>query len=380
MTTRIRLFIMVLFLLNGFAIQKVSYAANTAKENFDIPKKTIFEILSREEPIELTITTNLTQLIENRRTEDYNEATFAYEDLQGKEIVRSIELQPRGKFRRRVCDFPPVRLKFAKKDLESEGIESKFNKLKLVTHCIDDKIAGNENLLKEYLVYQLYNEITPHSYRAQLVKVTYVDSEGKLGKIKRFGILLEDTDEMAARIGGKEIDQLNVSHDSISNKDEMTMALFEYMIANMDWDTKMVRNVKLVALKGKEDQMIPVPYDFDFSGLVNASYAIPRGDMGQLTIRDRVYMGEAFEDVEMREILAHFISKKSALIKKVKELKGLSVESKQDIIGYLTSFYDAMEPAYADEKVQLPAFFKIRNASMQAWKQSQTATSTGGMK
>jgi hypothetical protein len=370
----------LLFLLNVIAVQKVSYAASTANENFGKPKKSIFEILFREAPLEITITTNLTSLIENRRTEDYTEGQMSYEDEQGKSIVRQIELQPRGKFRRRVCDFPPVRLKFAKKDLEAEGIETRFNKLKLVTHCVDDKLAGNDNLLKEYLVYQLYNELTPNSYRAQLVKVTYVDAEGKQPKIKRYGILLEDTDEMAARVGGKEIDQMGVSMDSISDQGEITMALFEYMIANMDWDTKMVRNVKLVALEGKADQMIPVPYDFDFSGLVNASYAIPSGDKGQLSIRDRVYLGEPFDQTYMRAALAHFIEKKPALLKKVKDLKLLSSEARQDVIAYLEGFYKNIEPAYADENIPLTSFFKLRNASVETWRQAQAPTATGGMK
>lgn len=380
MTIRFRLLILVLFFINAIAVQKVSYAATTANQNFVKPKKTIFEVLFREEPLEITITTNLTSLIENRRTEDYTEGQISYEDELGKAITRQIELQPRGKFRRRVCDFPPVRLKFAKKDLEAEGMETRFNKLKLVTHCVDDKLAGNDNLLKEYLIYQLYNELTPNSYRAQLVKVTYVDSEGKQPKIKRYGILLEDTDEMAARVGGKEIDQLNVSQDSISDKDEITMAMFEYMIANMDWDVKMLRNAKLVAVEDKADQMIPVPYDFDFSGLVNASYAIASGDRGQLSIRDRVYIGETFDQSTMREVLAHFIEKKPALLKKVKDLKLLSGEARQDVIAYLEGFYKCVEPAYADQSIPLPSFFKLRNATIETWRQAQATTTTGGMK
>lgn len=380
MNVRIRLLIMLLFLFNVIAIQKVSYAAIPANQNFAEPKKSIFEILSREEPLEITITANLAELIENRRTDDYLKGQMSYENERGAAVTRLIELQPRGKFRRRVCDFPPVRLKFAKKDLEGEGLESRFNKLKLVTHCIDDKIAGNDNLLKEYLIYQLYNELTTSSYRAQLVKVTYIDTEGKQPKMKRYGILLEDTDEMAARIGGKEIEQMNVNQDSISDKDEITMAMFEYMIANMDWDTKMVRNVKLVAVEGKADQMIPIPYDFDFSGLVKASYAIPRGDIGQLTIRDRVYLGETFNQDAMRSVLAHFIEKKPALLKKVKDLKLLSSESRMDVIEYIEGFYKCVEPAYADQSVQLPAFFKLKNATIETLRQAQATTTTGGMK
>lgn len=376
MTFRLKQFTRLLLVLNVFTLLNVANAASIANDSLANQKKSIFEILSRTEPLEITITTNLTELIENRRTEDYLPATLSYETEQGKALTRTIEVQPRGKFRRRVCDFPPVRIKFAKKDLENEGLEKDFNKLKLVTHCLDDKLVGNENLLKEYLIYQLYNQLTPNSYRAQLVKVTYIDSEGKEPKTKRYGILLEDTDEMAARLHGTEMDGMNVSKDSISQKDEAQMALFQYMIANADWTTEMLRNVKMILPKGSS-KMIPVPYDFDFSGFVNASYAIPQSDKGLLTIRDRVYMGNFQDQILLRETLAHFIQKKESLLKTIKEFKLLSAESRKDVTDYIESFYTAIEPAYADGSVDLVSFLKMRNATVENWKLAQASIATG---
>ncbi len=376
MTFQIRFLLLVSIVFNVFAAQKVAAAPPITNDPLVKSQKTIFEILSREEVIELTITTDLTNLIENRRTEDYFPATFTYPDEQGNEVTRDIEVQPRGKFRRRVCDFPPVRLKFAKKDLERTGLRTSFNKLKLVTHCIDDKIVGNDNLLKEYLIYQLYGKLTPNTYRAQLVKITYIDSEGKTAKVKRYGILLEDTDEMAERLGGEELDVMNASKDSISAKDEATMAMFEYMIANTDWTTEMLRNVKLVLPKGSA-KAIPVPYDFDFSGLVNASYAIPLSEKGLLTIRDRVYLGHFKDQALLRQTLAHFIQQKEAVLQTVKSFKLLSVESREDVMNYLQSFYDAVEPAYADASVDLASFLTMRNATLATWKQARSANTLG---
>lgn len=376
MTFRIHLLLLITFVFNVLTIQKVAATPKVANNPLAKDQKSIFEILSREDVLEITITTDLTNLIENRRTEDYFPATFTYPNEQGTEITRNIEVQLRGKFRRRVCDFPPVRLKFAKKDLESEGLRTSFNKLKLVTHCIDEKNIGNDNLLKEYLIYQLYAKLTPNTYRAQLVKITYVDSAGKASKIKRYGILLEDTDEMAERLGGKELEVMNTSKDSISAKDEATMAMFEYMIANTDWTTEMLRNVKLVLPKGSA-KAIPVPYDFDFSGLVNASYAIPLSEKGLLSMRDRLYLGHFKDQALLRQTLAHFIQQKETVLQTVKSFKLLSAESREDVLNYLQSFYNAVEPAYADPSVDLASFLTMRNATLATWKQAQSANTLG---
>ncbi|MFN7115897.1 MAG: hypothetical protein ACK4TA_03810 [Saprospiraceae bacterium] len=376
MTFHIRLLLIVAFGFNVLTTIKVVAAPRITNDPLAKTQKSIFEILSNKEVVEITITTDLTNLIENRRTEEYSPATFTHLNEQGETVTRDIELQPRGKFRRRVCDFPPVRLKFAKKDLESEGLNSAFNKIKLVTHCIDDKNIGNDNLLKEYLIYELYGKLTPNTYRAQLVKVTYVDSQGKVSKLKRYGILLEDTDEMAERLGGKEVDIMNTSRDSISAKDEALMAMFQYMIANADWTTEMLRNVKLIMPKGSA-KAIPVPYDFDFSGLVNASYAIPQGDKGILTMRDRIYFGAFKEEALLRQTVAHFLQQKETLLQTVKSFKLLNAESREDVANYLQSFYNAIEPAYADTTINMVSFLTMRNATIDAWKQAQLVPPLG---
>src|SRR5690606_9238581 len=101
-----------------------------------------------------------------------------------------------------------------KEKLVGENIKP-HNKLKLVTHCLDDKNDGQENLLKEYLAYKLYNELTDQSYRVQLIRINYVDTKGKVSKIRRYGIIIEDTDEMAERLGGEECDCLNPGKEQL---------------------------------------------------------------------------------------------------------------------------------------------------------------------
>ncbi len=378
MVTHKRLLLALTITCNILLCANVAYsAANPLTNNPD--KKTIFDKLVRQgDVLDITITTDLKSLIEERRTEDFLDAKLIYQDQNGNEVIKDMEVQPRGKFRRRVCDFPPVKLKFPKKKLEAAGLNREFNDLKLVTHCVDDKGIGNEYLLREYLAYQLYSELTPNSYRVQLVKITYEDSEGKMGKIRRYGFIIEDTDEMAARVGGLEFEQMNVSIDSISAKDESIMALFQYMIGNADFNMVMLRNVKLVKPENG-GKSIPVPYDFDFSGLVNTSYAIPQGDIGLTSIRDRLYLGNPVDQETMRGTLGYFLAKKSFLLDKVDNFTLLSRDARLDITNYLKTFFENVEPAFVNPDVNLKDFFSLKNASMEALKEYEAAQNKKGI-
>lgn len=312
--------------------------ANPTNPQEEDPYKgnTIFQSLKRSTALEITIETNLTELLENRFTEEYQAASVVYANEEGQELQYDLKLRPRGKFRRRVCDFPPVKLKFPKKQLLSEGY-NKHNDLKLVTHCLEDKFEGNENVMKEYLAYLLYNELSPNSFQVQLVKITYKDTSNKYGKIKRYGFLIEDTDEMAERLNGDECDCIGSSLGNLVDKDENLMSIFQYMIGNEDWSTKMARNLKMV--KRNDGSIIPVPYDFDFSGLVDASYALPNADYNLVSVKDRFFMGREVDSSILGSNIFLVKNKKKELYRLVERFKYLSFEGKEEILAYLDTFY-----------------------------------------
>lgn len=309
--------------------------------------KSIFDHLLRPEALEVTIETDLSAIVTDRRREDPITAVMKYKDLNGREVVRQIDLKQRGKFRRRVCDFPPLKIKFSKKELSAEGL-SEHNDLKLVTHCVSDKNVGQDYILREYLIYKLFNELTPESFRVQLARVTYVDTgAGKLGKIKRYAFLMEDEDELAERLGGKECKCLNPTPDSLATHPQQMVAVFQYMVGNEDWDIAMNRNLLMVRPTNNAP-VIPVPYDFDFAGLVNASYALPNSNYGLTSIRDRYYLGFPAENQALSLIFGQFISKKEAFFKVVQDFKPLDKSSKEEILAYMETFYDVIDQLEKD--------------------------------
>ena len=324
---------LILFLIHP------SYQLFAQKSSMDANPATIFELLSESE--ELTIITDLSYLINERSEADYIPAQI----ILPNDNVLELKINSRGKFRRRICEFPPIKLKFSKDNLEEMGL-AKHNKLKLVTHCIEnDKFVGNDNVMKEYMAYKIYNELNDNSFKVKAFKITYQDSEGVIKKIKRYGFLIEETDEMAERLGGEECeDCLNSAYEVIAKKDEAKMALFQYMIGNEDWSTQLARNVKIVQLP--TGMRLPVPYDFDFSGLVNTSYAVPNSDFGLLSIQERYYLGLPIDTMVMDEVIQEFKMKQDAILKLVKGFKLVSLEERIKCLNYLKTFYNQLDSFY----------------------------------
>lgn len=328
----------------------------------DYDQKSFFDAISADNIINVTIETNITELIENRKVDKYMPATMKWQDNTGIWNSYEVGVKPRGKFRRRICDFPPLKIKLSKDDLKESGFAT-FNKLKLVTHCVEDKGEGNSNLIKEYLAYKLYNELNDNSFRVQLIKITYVDNVGEYGEETRYGFIIESKKELAERLGGVECeDCYNPSPDVISGKDMGITAIYQYMIGNADWDIPMVKNLALI--KMKDGQMIPVPYDFDFAGLVNTDYAIPNPNYGLTSIRDRVYLGTELNNNQMRALLNYFVDKRKDLERIVKDLKPLKFIDRQEVLGYLNEFYDQADLLLSTKGINI--YEALKNAHTQS--------------
>ena len=255
---------------------------------------------------------------------------------------------PAGGTRRRTCDFPPLRIDFSKKDLRVRGW-SDHDDLKLVTHCQTGK-KGKEAVLREYLTYRMYEELADHALRAQLVEVTYRDT-GRNQKLVRYGMLLEDIDEMAARKNSVECEEcFGLSAVAFQQDNLRTHAVFQYMIGNVDWSIAMSRNLKI--LKPLDGGLYTVvPYDFDFSGMVNVDYAIPDYGVGQTEVGQRVYLGADRSKHELQPTVALFKSKWQDLEQLIDNFSLLNRKARREMLRYLGAFYLALDNGLVCEEL-----------------------------
>lgn len=295
------------------------------------------QLAAMEEP-RLTIEVDLQKILEDRQTDEEYPATVSVFEGKDKISMWDIKITHRGRFRRKVCNFPPLKLDFDKDQLKDRGL-AKFDKFKLVTHCIEDEDTGNDNVQREYMAYQLYNQVTPLSYRTLLLEVTYIDLADNKNQIERKAILIEPNKEVEHRLNAEELDDLmNPDRDMLDLQVENQVALFQYLVGNEDWSVSMMRNLK--PFKSKETGKIwLLPYDFDFSGMVNTSYAIPNSDQGLVSIEERSYMGLPTTP----EIFSHnkkkYLELEKTLDTTIKKTKGLNFQTKMYLRSYLDSFY-----------------------------------------
>ena len=303
-------------------------------------KSSIFDLLYMGDLHKVDLSFDVNQLIQNKYKDTYQPGKFTWHKSKEESIEFKVEVKPRGKFRLRTCDFPPIKLKFKKDDLEKHNLSKKYNSMKLVTHCME--VDGENTLTREFLAYELFNILSEASFRVQMLEVSYRDKSNKRVN-KKLGFLIEDEEQIGKRLKGKVCDDCFNHEDSLLNKQDYQMiSLFQFMIGNEDWSVRMLRNVKLYKVKGSDFCNL-VPYDFDFSGLVNAPYAIPNSDYGLSSPTQRKFLGNATTFEELKPVIQHFEEKKEAIIDHVKNADYLKSMSKKHVIQYINSFYNCLE-------------------------------------
>lgn len=309
-----------------------------------LQQPSLFDQLGGTDIREITLRTDIGSLIDHRDTDSAEQdAEFCIMADNGKQVERTyqIKVSARGKYRRRICDFPPIKLDFSKADLRLQGLAD-YDDFKLVTHCQAEKLAGNDNLLREYLIYQLYQQLTGYSYRVQLVRIQYIDTKGEMSPLRRYGFLIEDTAELADRLGATVCDTcLNPHPARLDMQAENMHALFQYFVSNTDFSLPMLRNLKLLGIS--ERALVPVAFDFDFSGMVNASYAIPNLQMGQLSLQHRIFLGLPASNEIIEANLEIFRQKREALIGTIDRCKLLNREARDEMISFVEQFYTQID-------------------------------------
>ncbi len=314
-----------------------------AAEAADAPSQPLFE---RHEVLEARIEAPLETLMDERDDTQYLPGTFSWVEATGASRVLDLELRARGHYRRQedICDVPPIRLNFRKKQVEGTEFAGQ-DKLKLVTHCQNRREQYEQYVLREYLAYRIFNILTDRSFRARLLRVTYVDTDGENETSTHYGILLEDDDLLAERLG---VQVLEVPYTRVSDLDPAYAALvsvFQYMIGNTDYS--LIRGEKneacchnIVLLAQDSGGHLAVPYDFDFSGLVDAPYAGPNPKLRIRRVTQRLYRGPCAFNAHLEAALAGARERQAAVMELVASLEGLDERSRERVAKFLGKFYE----------------------------------------
>ena len=277
---------------------------------------------------------------------DYHTGELRYREVDGREVVIPLEVRTRGKTRRRkeFCSFPPLRLRF-EPDATRDTLFAGLRTLKLVTHCRNSE-SYEQLVLQEYLAYRVYNQLTDRSHRVRLAEVTYLESGGR-PRTTRYGILLEDWRSVASRNGLTPAEVSGgVNIEKLSPPDMNRVAVFQYMISNEDWsalwpepDEDCCHNTK--PLLSPDGWVVPLPYDFDFAGIVNAPYAIPKPP--SRSVRVRQYRGLCLTQSTLPDALALFREQREAIYALYRNQPGITPGRLSSTLAYLDRFYEVID-------------------------------------
>ena len=260
----------------------------------------------------------------------------------------AILLSPRGLTRRQRdrCNFPPLRVEFTSKPQQTSLFERQ-KRLKLVTHC-RSSLGHQQHVLLEYAAYRMFNVISPVGLRARLGAFDYVEQNGRAVYASRTGIFLEDPDDAAGRNGLEELRITGrIQASQLDPAAAARAALFEYMIGNIDWSMRAgpagdtcCHNFKLMGVTATaQNAILPVPYDFDASGLVNAPYAVPNEELGMQSVRERRYRGYCMHNSQALAAAAEFRAKRPQLLAALTSVPGLDPKRGANAAVFLDGFF-----------------------------------------
>jgi hypothetical protein len=291
-------------------------------------------------PLTLRLETDFRALFRDRGEERKDHAAVLRYGAAPDTGRLAVKLRTRGIFRLKHCAFPPIRI-----DLPAHRVDgtpfADHNKLKLATHCQNDRLF-ERNLLREYALYRVFNALTDTSFRVRLAVVTYVDT-AHADTIPRYGFLIEPDADLAQRIGAEVLERGNV-HDMLTDPSYMTLvAVFQYLIGNTDWSVWGRHNISILRETGAQLHLIAVPFDFDFSGAVRAPYATVPPQLPIRSVRERLYRGYCQPDSVLMRVLARFRDAKDAIYAAVRAVPGLRESDVRDVLAYFDDFFGAID-------------------------------------
>ena len=230
------------------------------------------------------------KLKKNTNDSTYLKTIISYKTESDNWKDLEVDIRARGKFRREKCYFAPVKIKIKK--AKSKGTLFKGQKkLKLVFPCLLTK-DNNDNVIKEFIAYKLYEAISDFHFKTRLVDVSFSEiRRKKIIKHRIKGILIEDDKKAAKRYKAK-ILKRTIHPLKQDNTICVKNAFFQFMIGNVDFSIAKRHNVKLLYIDKK---IVPIPYDFDMCGLVNPSYEMvsqdPNNNFNIASITQRRFRG-----------------------------------------------------------------------------------------
>ena len=309
-------------------------------------KSGVFEFLSshfsesEQHYPELIIRTDIKKLVKNKNKPAKQEAFVqAILHENGDTMQFNAEMWVRGITRKKVCYLPPIHLDFKKNELSRYEVEGS-DRLRMVLVCKSGNI-NQEKLMAEYLVYKMYELIDSQAIRSFPVKVKMLNPKNQIEQ-EFIGIVIEDRESFARWRNARFVPETSVvMSEGLQREKFINMYFFQYMIGNTDWSVTNKHNLHLIKMP-QFDRVVAFPYDYDYAGVVNNSYAVPHNSLPIKDVRTRYFMNMRITESEFEQGIEFYKSKKEEILKLVQLAPYLTKSQKEEIQWYLSGFFEEL--------------------------------------
>lgn len=295
------------------------------------------DFFDREEPLEITLEFDLKNLQRTREEEQYQPALLTVENYDG-DHTYPVRIRTRGTLRKSFCNIPPFWINIRNSGIIDESIVG-VRKFKVVNHCMKSAVY-QDYILKEYLAYKIYQLLTPYSFKVRLLKITYIDTGRNHKTTTGWGFIIEPEELLAQRL-----DAVLIENDKLAmaNMNSMVMdrlSMYYYMTGNTDFSITGRHNVKIIRLNKPGDfGYIPIPYDFDFSGFVNAQYAVPSSTVPIEKVTDRYFVGICRSKPVHQQVVNEYHDLSADIHQLLQSFEHIHLDEKMDMLRFIEEFF-----------------------------------------
>ena len=197
------------------------------------------------------------------------------------------------------------------------NFDKDMDKMKIVFQC---QTSGSmaESIKKEKFLYDLYELVSPYGFRSKMVKIKVADSKKHVE-----GFIIESDEDFMKRLDIAILKNRTIAPTVVDREEYVKMCLFQFMISNSDWSARKGHNTDLFK-RNADNSLVIVPYDFDYSGIIDNSYAVAPENLPISDVTQRYFMDKTIKEEELGKGIAYFLDIEDDIYAKCDEATFLS--------------------------------------------------------
>lgn len=305
-------------------------------------------LFAGQETLHISLEGPFTRINRERNREQDYAGLLRYTNREGVEVSLDAHFEVRGnwRLRRENCRNAPLWVDLRRSQVVATLFANQ-NRLKLVLPC-GRQARYTDYLHKERQAYELFGLLSDYALGVRALQIEFLDSESG-GQDSQVGFFIEHHRRLGERLGLVEEEANQVELASLDPQQRTLVALFMYLLGNTDFSLiqgpegeECCHNSKLLRSAG--GSLFPVPYDFDASGYVEASYAPePNPRFRIRNNRQRHYRGFCVDETSFTQVVERYQGARPHIMDLIENDPDVTPRSSRRSLRYVQDFFTLLD-------------------------------------